>query len=98
MSKALLFNTYKLYHDAMRIAHNQLGPNAGGNCVQQLVEQPASYVETILGRLDSMYSYLDGAYNVTMQRITNDLEQERLIQARKDQLNKISFNQSGIKK
>jgi hypothetical protein len=33
-----------------------------------------------------------------MQRITNDLEQERLIQARKDQLNKISFNQSGIKK
>jgi hypothetical protein len=96
MSKSLLFNTYKLYHDAMRIAHNQLGPNAGGKCIQQLVEQPASYVETILSRLDSMYSYLDGAYAVVMQRITNDLEQERLIQARKDRLNQTSFDQSGI--
>jgi conjugative transfer pilus assembly protein TraH len=96
MSKSLLFNTYKLYHDAMRIAHNQLGPNAAGSCIQQLVEQPARYVETILSRLDSMYSYLDGAYAVTMQRITNDLEQERLIQARKDRLNQTSFDQSGI--
>ena len=96
MSKSLLFNTYKLYHDAMRIAHNQLGPNSGGKCIQQLVEQPASYVETILSRLDSMYSYLDGAYAVVMQRITNDLEQERLIQARRDRLNQTSFDQSGI--
>jgi len=96
MSKSLLFNTYKLYHDAMRIAHNQLGPNSGGKCIQQLVEQPASYVETILSRLDSMYSYLDGAYAVVMQRITNDLEQERLIQARRDRLNQNSFDQSGI--
>lgn len=97
MNKSLLFNTYKLYHDAMRIAQNQLGPNAGGRCVQQLVEQPASYVKTILSRLDSMYNYLDGAYSVTMQRITNDLEQERLIQARSDHLNQTSFDQSGIK-
>jgi len=96
MSKSLLFNTYKLYHDAMRIARNQLGPNAAGSCIQQLVEQPASYVENILSRLDSMYSYLDGAYAVIMQRITNDLEQERLIQARRDRLNQTSFDQSGI--
>ena len=53
MSKSLLFNTYNLYHDAMRIARNQLGPDAAGNCLQQLVEQPASYVEAILGRLDA---------------------------------------------
>lgn len=96
MNKSLLFNTYKLYHDAMRIAHNQLGPNAAGSCVQQLVEQPASYVEAILGRLDSMYSYLDGAYAVTMQRITNDLEQEKLIQAKNERLSRTSFSQSGI--
>ena len=43
-----------------------------------------------------MYSYLDGAYAVVMQRITNDLEQERLIQARRDRLNQTSFDQSGI--
>lgn len=98
MSKSLLFNTYNLYHDAMRIAQNQLGPDAAGNCLQQLVEQPASYVEAILGRLDSMYSYLDGAYAVAMQRITNDLEQERLVQARSDRLTQTSFDRSGIQR
>ncbi len=98
MSKSLLFNTYKLYHDAMRIAHNQLGPNAGGRCVQQLVEQPASYIETILGRLDSMYGYLEEAYGASLQRITNGLEQERLIQARSDRLDRVSFDKSGIPK
>ncbi|GAB6908818.1 putative Pilus assembly protein [Desulfosarcina cetonica] len=98
MSKSLLFNTYKLYHDAMRIAHNQLGPDAGGRCVQQLVEQPAGYIETILGRLDSMYGYLEQAYSASLQRITNDLQQERLIQARSDRLNRTSFDQTGIRK
>jgi len=96
MSKSLLFNTYKLHHEAMRIARNQLGPNAEGSCVQQLVEQPAAYIETILTRMDSMYTYLDGAYAVAMQRITNDLTQERLIQARNDRLTQTSFDQGGI--
>lgn len=98
MSKSLLFNTYKLYHDAMRIAHNQLGPDAGGRCVQQLVEQPAGYIETLLGRLDSMYGYLEQAYAASLQRITNDLQQERLIRDRSDRLNRISFNKTGISK
>ena len=98
MSKSLLFNTYKLYHDAMRIACNQLGPNAGGKCVQQLVEQPAGYIETILGRLDSMYGYLEQAYTASLQRITNDLQQERLLQTRSDHLNRVSFGKTGIAK
>lgn len=96
MSKSLLFSTYKLYHDAMRIADNQLGPDGSGSCVQKLIEQPAGYIETILGRLDSLYKYLDGAYAVIMQRITNDLEQERLIHAKRDRLIQRSFNQTGI--
>jgi conjugative transfer pilus assembly protein TraH len=96
MSKSLLFNTYKLYHDAMRIARNQLGPDAGGRCVQQLVEQPAGYIETLLGRLDSMYGYLEQAYAASLQRITNDLQQERLIRDRSDRLNRISFDKTGI--
>jgi len=97
MNKSLLFSTYKLYHDAMRIARNQLGPEAEGQCVQKLVEQPAAYIEKILGRLDNMYAYLDGAYAVTMQRITNDLEREQLIQAKRDRLIRTSFDQMSIK-
>ncbi len=97
MSKSLLFSTYQLYEDAMRIANNQLGPDAEGSCVQQLVEQPAAHIETILERLDNMYSYLDGAYAVTMQRLTNSMEQERLIKERSDSLKRASFNQGGLR-
>ena len=96
MNKSLLFSTYKLYHDAMRIARNQLGPEGEESCVQKLVEQPAAYIKTILNRLDSMYTYLDGAYGVIMQRITNDLEQERLLQVKGEGLVKKSFEQTGI--
>ena len=95
MTKSLLFNTYQLYHDALRVARNQKGPESGA-CAQALIDQPAGFVRTILDRLDSFYVQLDTAHNGLMQRLTNNLEQERLIEEKQGKLNQASFTQSGM--
>jgi conjugative transfer pilus assembly protein TraH len=95
MSKGLLFNTYQLYHDALRIAKNQKGPE-GGTCTQVLVDQPAGMINTLLSRLDSFYGQLDVAHTGLMQKLTQNYEQENLIEERAGKLRTTSFKQSGV--